>query len=133
MKLQDFPKFDPEILQGNHGLTVLGGLGSLGSLGGLGGLGGPGGPGSLDGLAGLKHCLEVRPEPPTNNKRICGPVRRIPCRARSLSNKHNSETAFFDIPRDAPHGMLLNCSHEECIKSGRRFRYCKGKHFAVRA
>jgi hypothetical protein len=78
-------------------------------------------------LAGLKHCLEVSPEEP--KKRICGPIRRIPCRARSLSNQHNSETAFFDVPRDAPHGMLLNCSHEECIKSGRRFRYCKGKHF----
>ena len=77
------------------------------------------------GLAGLKHCMEVSEEQP--KKRICGSYRRIPCRARSLSIQHNGESAYFDVPRDAPHGMPLNCSHEECINSGRRFRYCNGK------
>lgn len=72
-----------------------------------------------------KRCLENSADRP--QKRVCGPCRRIPCRARSLSNQHNGETAYFDIPHGAPHGFLLSCSHEECIKSGRRFRYCKGK------
>jgi hypothetical protein len=50
--------------------------------------------------------------------------RRIPCKARGMSNKHNSDTAFLDIPADAPHGLLLSCSHPECAESGRKFRYC---------
>lgn len=64
-------------------------------------------------------------QPPA--KRVCPslPFHRIPCKARGLSNKHNSDTAFFDIPVDAPHGLLLSCSHHECVESGRRFRYCK--------
>ena len=78
------------------------------------------------GLSGLKHCMEVSEEQP--KKRICGPYRRIPCRARSLSIQHNGESAYFEVPHDAPHGMQLNCSHEECINSGRRFRYCNGKY-----
>lgn len=49
---------------------------------------------------------------------------RIPCKARGMSKKHNSDTAFLDIPVDAPHGLLLSCSHFECSSSGRRFRYC---------
>lgn len=54
--------------------------------------------------------------------------RRIPCKARGiLSASHNSNTAFFDIPLDASHGMLLSCSHPECSGSGRRFRWCNGK------
>lgn len=77
------------------------------------------------GMAGLKHCMEVSEEQP--KKRLCGSYRRIPCRARSLSIQHNGESAYFDVPHDAPHGMPLNCSHEECINSGRRFRYCNGK------
>ena len=77
------------------------------------------------GLSGLKHCIEISEEQP--KKRICGPYRRIPCRARSLSIQHNGESAYFEVPHDAPHGMQLNCSHEECINSGRRFRYCNGE------
>jgi hypothetical protein len=61
-------------------------------------------------------------------KRHCTEYRRIPCRARSLSDDHNSDTAYFEIPRDAPHGLQLHCSHEACIVSGRRFRYCQGKN-----
>jgi hypothetical protein len=49
---------------------------------------------------------------------------RMPCKARGMSTKHNSDTAFLDIPVDAPHGFLLSCSHPECTESGRRFRYC---------
>jgi hypothetical protein len=60
-------------------------------------------------------------------KRVCTAYRRIPCRARSLSENHNNDTAYFEIPRNAPHGMPLQCSHEECMLSGRRFRYCEGK------
>jgi hypothetical protein len=61
-------------------------------------------------------------------KRQCkGFHRRIPCRARSLSNNHNIDTAYFEIPYDAPHGLQLHCSHQECIQSGRRFRYCQGE------
>jgi hypothetical protein len=61
------------------------------------------------------------------SKRLCTEFQRIPCRARSLSQDHNSETAYFEIPNDAPHGLQLHCSHKECIRSGRRFRYCQGK------
>eukprot|EP00542_Grammatophora_oceanica_P011917 CAMPEP_0194049650 /NCGR_PEP_ID=MMETSP0009_2-20130614/30811_1 /TAXON_ID=210454 /ORGANISM="Grammatophora oceanica, Strain CCMP 410" /LENGTH=513 /DNA_ID=CAMNT_0038695855 /DNA_START=54 /DNA_END=1595 /DNA_ORIENTATION=- len=51
--------------------------------------------------------------------------RRVPCKARGIAEHHNSATAYFDIPLDAPHGMLLLCSHPACHGSGRRFRYCK--------
>ena len=33
-------------------------------------------------------------------------------------------TAYFDIPANAQHGMLLVCSHPACAESGRCFRYC---------
>lgn len=60
-------------------------------------------------------------------KRARGPCRRIPCKARGMSSaSHNMDTAFFDVPLDAPHGMLLCCSHPECADSGRRFRFCSG-------
>jgi hypothetical protein len=49
---------------------------------------------------------------------------RTPCKARGMSNKHNFDTAYLDIPVDAPHGLLLSCSHPECAESGRKFRYC---------
>ena len=52
--------------------------------------------------------------------------RRVVCKARGLSKKHNSDTAFFDIHANAPHGLLLTCSHPECVASGRKFRYCQG-------
>jgi hypothetical protein len=64
-------------------------------------------------------------------KRVCTNYRRVPCRARSLSETHNNDTAYFDIPRNAPHGMQLQCSHDECVLSGRRFRYCEGKQIIV--
>jgi hypothetical protein len=53
-------------------------------------------------------------------------ARRVVCNARGLSKDHNCDTAFFEIPPDAPHGLLLICSHQECIRAGVRFRYCKG-------
>lgn len=62
---------------------------------------------------------------------VRGPCRRISCKARGMSAKHNSDTAFFDVPVDAPHGMLLSCSHAECAGSGKRFRYCVGKLVCV--
>jgi hypothetical protein len=52
--------------------------------------------------------------------------RRVVCSARGLSKDHNCDTAFFEIPSDAPHGLLLICSHPKCISAGVRFRYCKG-------
>ena len=54
------------------------------------------------------------------------PARRVVCNARGLSKDHNCDTAFFEIPHNAPHGLLLICSHQECIRAGVRFRYCKG-------
>ena len=53
--------------------------------------------------------------------------RRIPCKARGVSSKHVPENAFFEIPANAPHGLLLSCSSAECARSNRRFRYCRGK------
>jgi hypothetical protein len=52
--------------------------------------------------------------------------RREFCQARGLSQDHNANTAFFDIPVIAPHGLLLACSNTECALSQRRFRYCRG-------
>jgi hypothetical protein len=52
--------------------------------------------------------------------------RRVVCKARGLSKKHNADTAFFEIHANAPHGLLLTCSHPECVASGRKFRYCQG-------
>lgn len=53
--------------------------------------------------------------------------RRVPCKARGLSINHNQETAFLEIPENATHGMLLCCSHPDCARSGRRFRFCTGE------
>eukprot|EP00521_Asterionellopsis_glacialis_P010043 CAMPEP_0195288914 /NCGR_PEP_ID=MMETSP0707-20130614/5392_1 /TAXON_ID=33640 /ORGANISM="Asterionellopsis glacialis, Strain CCMP134" /LENGTH=387 /DNA_ID=CAMNT_0040348843 /DNA_START=257 /DNA_END=1420 /DNA_ORIENTATION=+ len=50
--------------------------------------------------------------------------RRLPCKARNVPEDHNVITAYFDIPADIEHGALLICSHPECARSGRRFRYC---------
>jgi hypothetical protein len=62
------------------------------------------------------------------SKRVCTSspraFTRIPCRARGLSKDHTTDSAFFKVPVDAPHGLLLSCSHPECADSGRRFRYC---------
>jgi hypothetical protein len=52
--------------------------------------------------------------------------RRVVCKARGLSKKHNADTAYFEIQANAPHGLLLSCSHPECMVSGRKFRYCQG-------
>lgn len=49
---------------------------------------------------------------------------RVPCKARGVSQDHTAQNAFIDIPRDAPHGLILACSNEICYNSGRRFRYC---------
>jgi len=51
---------------------------------------------------------------------------RVLCQARGLSTNHNAMTAFIDIPPNSPHGLLLVCSHPECARSQRRFRYCRG-------
>jgi hypothetical protein len=63
----------------------------------------------------------------TNKETNTTSRRRVLCQARGLSQDHNASTAFFDIPNDAPHGLLLVCSHSECANSQRRFRYCRGK------
>lgn len=61
--------------------------------------------------------------------KVCGTssCRRIPCKARGVSSKHVPENAYFDIPVNAPHGLLLSCSNIECARSIRKFRYCRGK------
>jgi hypothetical protein len=70
------------------------------------------------------------------SQNVCGspPCRRIPCKARGVSSKHIPENAYFEIPANAPHGLLLSCSSAECARSNRRFRYCRGKlsyHFKM--
>ena len=61
------------------------------------------------------------------SKRFCRKGTRVVCKARGLSKKHNASTAYFDIPGNASHGLLLTCSHPECVASGRKFRFCQGK------
>ena len=39
--------------------------------------------------------------------------RRVVCKARGLSKKHNADTAYFEIQANAPHGLLLSSSHPE--------------------
>ena len=60
-------------------------------------------------------------------KRMRSSPMRISCKARGLSNRHNDDNAYLEIPIDAPHGLPLSCSYPECAGSGRRFRYCRGK------
>lgn len=76
----------------------------------------------------IEDDLSMQP-PPSKKMRSdasnAKPFHRIPCKARGVSNEHNSNTAFIDVPVDAPHGLLLSCSNSECAKSGRKFRYCK--------
>ena len=62
---------------------------------------------------------------------VCGTYRRIPCRARCMPKNHTPETAYFEIPLDAKHGMLLSCSMQGCRDQmgGPRFRYCQGKWY----
>ena len=52
------------------------------------------------------------------------PVRKVPCKARNMPPDHDEETAYFLIPVDAPHGLLLGCSHLACGGRSKRFRYC---------
>jgi hypothetical protein len=49
---------------------------------------------------------------------------RVPCKARGVKNDHNARNAYIEIPANPSHGLLLVCSHAECVSSGRRFRYC---------
>lgn len=68
-------------------------------------------------------------EPPSSSKRTKLAYRRVRCKARGMSESHNSDTAYFEIPANAPHGLLLCCTHPECQASNRKFRFCKGKFF----
>lgn len=82
---------------------------------------------------GIKRLLEASlstlQEP--RAKKMCNEVigccRRVVCRARGLSRAHKDGNAFIEIPNDAPHGLIVVCSHPECGGSGRKFRFCKGK------
>lgn len=59
---------------------------------------------------------------------------RIPCPARSVSINHDAETAYFEVPRGASHGIRLICRHPDCAKKQSkrpRFRYCAICHTAV--
>ena len=67
-------------------------------------------------------------ESPT--KRMRSSPQRISCKARGLSDRHNANNAYLEIPPGAPHGLPLKCSDAECASSGRRFRYCQGKEAA---
>eukprot|EP00934_Nitzschia_sp_Nitz4_P006451 Nitzschia sp. Nitz4//scaffold3_size479765//443303//444471//NITZ4_000187-RA/size479765-processed-gene-1.275-mRNA-1//1//CDS//3329551019//6441//frame0 len=52
------------------------------------------------------------------------PVSFVPCRARSTYPGHDSNTAYFTIPRSIKHGANLYCSHAQCRKDGVKFCYC---------
>lgn len=69
--------------------------------------------------------------PQNHSSAVSSSSRRFPCRARSISNHHTPDNAYVNVPDNAPHGQLLCCSHPECVKSGRRFRYCRGMYNAM--
>ena len=88
-----------------------------------------------------RYCRGVRKHPQADDsysqftkppaKKIRPSPQRMSCKARGLSSMHNADNAYFEIPIDAPHGLPLSCSHSECASSGRRFRYCQGKQYAI--
>mmetsp|Transcript_169 Transcript_169/g.420 ORF Transcript_169/g.420 Transcript_169/m.420 type:complete len:308 (-) Transcript_169:94-1017(-) len=87
-----------------------------------------------------KRPPEPLPLPPQNKKSrvefAAAPptaTRRVACKARNMPNSHYEDTAYFDIPFNAKHGMLLACSHPACSGGGtrRRFRYCAVCHVPV--
>ena len=49
---------------------------------------------------------------------------RVACKARGVQILHNAKNAYIDIPTDAEHGTILECSNHVCRSSGRRFRFC---------
>ena len=51
-------------------------------------------------------------------------TQRIACKARGLPDSHNADTAYFLVPPNAKHGLLLQCSHPVCAASKRKFRFC---------
>jgi hypothetical protein len=82
------------------------------------------------------HSIEAssdeRPAKRMCNNDISSPgFRRVTCKARGLSKAHKAENAFIEIPDDAPHGLIVSCSHPECGGSGRKFRFCKGKLYLL--
>ena len=56
---------------------------------------------------------------------------RFPCKARNMPQDHDDDTAYIDVPHDAYHGMMLDCSHPACAARKRRFRYCTVCHIPV--
>lgn len=56
---------------------------------------------------------------------------RVPCKARGVENDHNASNAYISVPADPSHGLILLCSHAECVNSGRKFRYCAVCHTPV--
>ena len=56
-------------------------------------------------------------------------ITRYPCKARNTPIDHDEETAYFEIPSNAEHGLLLRCSHPSCNVV--RFRYCAHCHKPV--
>mmetsp|Transcript_18447 Transcript_18447/g.31490 ORF Transcript_18447/g.31490 Transcript_18447/m.31490 type:complete len:287 (-) Transcript_18447:530-1390(-) len=60
--------------------------------------------------------------PPQKRQRT--QYRRVACRARNMPPDHDEDSAYFEIPIDAPHGILLGCSHPSCGNDKKRFRYC---------
>jgi hypothetical protein len=49
---------------------------------------------------------------------------RVACKARGVQILHNAKNAYIDIPTNAEHGTILECSNSVCRSSGRRFRFC---------
>ena len=77
---------------------------------------------------------QLQPKPaakPKQNetKEVSSPVatapRRFPCKARRLRAKnHTIETAYLEVPPNTKHGAMIRCSHPDCSKNGRAFRWC---------
>lgn len=76
----------------------------------------------------VSEIMSLNDDCESQQKGIAGSWRRYPCRARCMPKDHNSATAYFEIPHDAPHGMSLSCSMTKCRgqSGGPRFRYCQG-------
>jgi len=81
----------------------------------------------LDSSSGKRLFLDFgyeSSEQPAKRPRVTTKLNRVACKARGMSDTHNGDTAYFEVPASCRHGQILICSHAQCAASGRRFRYC---------
>eukprot|EP00934_Nitzschia_sp_Nitz4_P004909 Nitzschia sp. Nitz4//scaffold175_size95217//85700//86897//NITZ4_004738-RA/size95217-exonerate_est2genome-gene-0.38-mRNA-1//1//CDS//3329538984//4899//frame0 len=50
--------------------------------------------------------------------------RKVACRARGMPPDHCSQSAYFYVHPDLPHGADLLCCYPSCRAAGVKFRYC---------